>query len=300
MMMRRRLLPDMARLQTFESAARHGNFSRAAQELSLTQSAVSRQIKELEASTGLQLFERIRQRVVLSEAGERLLPDVRRLLTEAERLVIGTLATDPGTQPLRIATLPTFGSRWLVPKLGDFLQRHPQHTLTVISRDSFFNFEDEGVDLTIHFGQPVWPGCTATFLCMEEVWPVANAALAARLEGGVADAPLLHLTTRPQLWSHWFERFGPASAESYRGPRFDQFSMIIAAVQAGMGVGMLPTYLVQNEIASGELVPLAPHTLPTENAYYIVVPEGRQTHPGVTAFTTWILGQVDRSRQPPR
>lgn len=293
--MRRSLLPDMARLQTFEAAARHGNFSRAAEELHLTQSAVSRQIKELEASTGLQLFERIRQRVVLSEAGARLLPEVRHLLSEAERLVIGTLAADPVAQPLRVASLPTFGSRWLVPRLGQFMASHPEVALTLVSRDRPFSFEEEGVDLSIHFGEPVWPGAVTTFLCKEAVVPVASRALLARLGPGPVDlatAPLLHLTTRPRLWSQWFDHNPQGGAEAYRGTRFDQFSMIISAVLSGLGVGLLPTYLIERETESGEIVPLAEAAMETENGYYIVVPEGRQARPSVRAFQDWLLRQV--------
>src|SRR5687768_9054631 len=113
MTMRRRLIPDIATLHAFECAARHGNFTRAAEELNLTQSAVSRQIRDLERQTGLTLFERVRQRVILSEAGRRLLPDVRRLLLQSEQLMIDAVASADMVSSLSIATLPTFGTRWL-------------------------------------------------------------------------------------------------------------------------------------------------------------------------------------------
>lgn len=295
--MRRRLLPDLSALQTFECAARHGNFSRAAEELNLTQSAVSRQIKELEAQTGQHLFERIRQRVVLSEAGAQALPEVRRILAEAERLMVDTLA-GPVTQALRIGTLPTFGARWLVPRLADFLTRHPDIALTVESRDRPFSFDDDPLDLTIHYGKPVWAGAVADFLCTEVVVPVASRSMAAQVQGDLTAAPLLHLTGRPKLWAQWVELYG--GAEVWRGQRFDQFSMVIAAALAGLGVALLPTYLIEPELASGDLVQLADAPMETENAYYIVTPEGRQNHRASVMFHDWILGQVrnrsDRKR----
>ena len=129
--MRRRLIPDIVNLQAFECAARHQNFSRAAEELNLTQSAVSRQISDLEQQTGLKLFERVRQRVVLSEAGLRLLPEVKDLLLRSERLMIGAVAAGQMKLSLKVATLPTFGTRWLVPRLGRFLDEHRDVAITV-------------------------------------------------------------------------------------------------------------------------------------------------------------------------
>lgn len=312
--MRRRLLPDLGTLQTFECAARHGNFSRAAQELSLTQSAVSRQIAELEAQTGQRLFERIRQRVVLSEAGQQALPEVRRILSDAERLMMDTLAAGPVPRQVRIATLPTFGSRWLVPRLADFLARHPDVALTVESRDRPFDFDEDPIDLAIHYGKPVWPGGVTSFLCTEIVVPVASRAMAARLSGpelggpelggaelggaelaaaDLARAPLLHMTSRPRLWSRWFALHGHED-EVWRGQRFDQFSMVISAACAGLGVALLPSYLIEPELARGELVQLMDAPMQTENAYYIVLPEARQGHRAAASFQRWILGQVSR------
>ena len=298
MAMRRALLPDMGLLQTFECAARHGNFSRAAEELNLTQSAVSRQVRELEEQTGLSLFERIRKRVVLSDAGASLLPEVRELLAGAERLMLGARSVGPRARRLRVATLPTFGSRWLVPRLGQFLARQHAVVLQLESRDRPFSFQEEAVDLVIHYGQPVWPGGVATFLCSELVVPVASRAVAADLSAGgapdLAGAHLLHLTGRPGLWSQWCERFGHQGGDPWRGTRFDQFQMIIAAVQAGLGVGLLPSYLIEQETQRGDLVQLFDQPMPTETSYYIILPEGHQTNPAAQDFQTWLLEQPGR------
>ncbi|MCA0402102.1 MAG: LysR family transcriptional regulator [Proteobacteria bacterium] len=294
--MRRRLIPDIVNLQAFECAARHQNFSRAAQELNLTQSAVSRQIAELEDQTGLRLFERIRQRVVLSEAGQRLLPEVRDLLLQSERLMIGAVAAGQMKTSLRIATLPTFGAKWLVPRIGGFLRQHSDVAVTVESRSRPFSFAEENFDLAIHFGQPVWAGGMPTFLCTETVLPIAGRALAASLRvdrpADLLETPLLHLTTRPKLWAEWFQlHVGPAD-NAYHGIRFDQFAMITAAAMAGLGVALLPTYLVEDELRSGALVAMLDAPMSTQNAYYVVRSETRRENQIVDLFEAWLLSQV--------
>jgi LysR family glycine cleavage system transcriptional activator len=298
MNMRRSLVPDITNLQAFECAARHGNFTRAAEELNLTQSAISRQIRDLEQQTGLMLFERVRQRVVLSEAGKRLVPDVRHLLARAEQLMIRAVAAADKDESLSIATLPTFGSRWLMPRLPSFLAARPSVALTVESRSEPFDFDEEGFDLAIHYGRPTWARAVSTFLCSEIVLPVASAALAARLgarqPADLATAPLIHLTTRPRLWSQWFEANGVAADNGFRGNRFDQFSMIIGAVLAGMGVALLPSYLIEEDMRSGALVPVFDLPMATEFGYSIVMPEDRQHDHVAIAFRDWLLSQVSR------
>lgn len=294
--MRRRLVPDIVNLQAFECAARHQNFSRAAEELNLTQSAISRQIADLEQQTGLKLFERIRQRVVLSEAGQRILPEVRDLLLHSERLMIDAVNAGSMKSSLRIATLPTFGSKWLTPRLGNFLSRHPDVALTVESRSRPFSFDGDGFDLAIHFGQPAWAGAVCTFLCDETVVPVANPDIPRGMKPqtpfDLEALPLLHLTTRPRLWADWFQSHGSSGDRAYMGPRFDQFSMIIAAAIGGMGVALLPNYLIEDELRTGKLVPVLDLSMTTENAYYVVRPETKLTHMASIAFQDWLLAQV--------
>jgi len=298
--MRRSLVPDIANLQAFECAARHGNFTRAAEELSLTQSAVSRQIRDLELQTGLLLFERVRQRVVLSEAGARFLPDVRRLLGQSEQLMIRAVAAADKEEALSIATLPTFGARWLMPRLPRFLAERPSVALNIESRADPFDFDEEGFDLAIHYGKPTWAKATSTFLCSEIVLPIASAALVRDLRAteptDLVNAPLLHLTTRPRLWPQWFEANGVSTDHGFRGNRFDQFSMMIGAVQANMGVALLPSYLIENDIRDGTLVPVFDLPMATEFGYYIVLPENRQHNTVANAFKDWLLTQVTRPR----
>lgn len=294
--MRRSLVPDIANLQAFECAARHGNFTRAAEELSLTQSAISRQIRDLELQTGLLLFERVRQRVILSEAGARFLPEVRHLLSQSEQLMIRAVAAADKDEALSVATLPTFGSRWLMPRLPKFLAERPSVALNIESRAEPFDFDEEGFDLAIHYGKPTWAKATSTFLCSEIVLPIASASvvrdLDAKTPADLVDAPLIHLTTRPRLWLQWFEANGVSTDRGFRGNRFDQFSMMISAVQANMGVALLPSYLIEDEVQAGTLVPVFDLPMATEFGYYVVLPENRQHNIVANAFKDWLLGQV--------
>lgn len=299
----RRYLPDLGALQAFECAARHGSFTRAASELSLTQSAVSRQVKDLEQHLGTLLFERVRQRVVLSDDGKRFLPEARKLLQQSEATMLRAMASADARQTLSIATLPTFGSRWLSPRLPHFVASHPGMILNIGSRSAPFDFDEEDFDLAIHYGQPVWARATSIYLCSETIIPVASRPLLEtlpQLQGIMtpallAEQPLLQLATRPKLWSQWFTLAGVEARTAFRGHRLDQFSMIIEAAIAGMGYALVPRYLIETELRTGALAVVVDLPMETENSYYVVTPETKQTLPLAQHFTDWLLGQVGGS-----
>ncbi|WP_102227210.1 LysR family transcriptional regulator [Acidimangrovimonas sediminis] len=293
MILQRRMLPDMRLLQTFESAARHGNFTRAGEELSLTQSAVSRQIRELEDQLGKRLFERVRGRVVVTQAGGALLPEVQRLMAMAESTMRHAGAGAQGDGVLAINVLPTFATRWLMPRLPAFSARHPEARFDLSTRREVFDFAETQCDMAIHYGKPIWPGATCTYLCSEIIVPVAGGALRDRPVGGaaaLASAPKVHLTERPRLWPEWFQRLGLDLADPNAGHWFDQFSLTIEAVKGGMGYALLPLYLIEAEVARGELTVVLDIPYATEMAYYIVTPEGRDAK--TAAFRDWLLTQV--------
>ena len=296
MKLSRRLVPDITTLQAFECAARHGSFTQAAAELNLTQSAVSRQIKDLEGQIGVLLFERVRQRVILSDAGQKFLPEVRRLLTQSEELMVRAMASARSESTLSIASLPTFGSRWLTPRLPDFLKRHPGTVINIASRSQPFDFEEQNFDLAIHYGQPVWAHATCSYLCSEIIVPVASPPLFAANPVATPEdlgaRPLLQLATRPKLWAQWFEANGIDSQGAYRGNRFDQFSMVIEAATAGLGFALLPRYLIEQELTAGTLRIVLDRPMQTENSYYLAIPEGKLENPISHAFREWITEQV--------
>ncbi|MCP8895996.1 LysR family transcriptional regulator [Shinella daejeonensis] len=297
MKLSRRLIPDVTTLQAFECAARHGSFTQAAHELNLTQSAVSRQIKDLEEQLGVLLFERVRQRVVLSDDGRRFLPEVRKLLHQTEETMLRAMASASSDHSLSVATLPTFGSRWLTPRVPRFLAQHPGTVLNIASRSAPFDFDEENFDLAIHYGQPVWARASCSYLCSEIILPAASPALLERSTPAepkeLEHAPLLHLATRPKLWAQWFDLNGGATETAYRGHRFDQFSMVIEAAIGGLGFALLPLYLIEQELAAGRLSVVFDRPMQTENSYYLVVPEGKLENPLSQAFRAWIAAEVE-------
>lgn len=295
-MFRRGFLPPIGSLVAFECAARHESFSRAAEELNLTQGAISRQIRALEEIVGVDLFERVRQRVVLSEAGRAYLDDVRRSLGdlgEATHRVMGFAGTRGA---LDLAVLPTFGARWLVPRLPRFLDAHPDVTINLAARIEPFDFADEPFDAAIHVGQPVWAGGVLEHLMDEEVVPVARPDWLARhglsTPSDLAGLPLLHQSTRPSAWADWFGSVGVTTDAAWRGPRFDQFSMVSEAAAAGLGAALVPRFLIEEELVHGRLTVLFPEPLRTASAYYVVHPASKGRSALLKAFEEWVVREA--------
>ncbi|MAY61897.1 MAG: LysR family transcriptional regulator [Rhizobiales bacterium] len=300
MNLNRNLIPDLSVLQAFECAARHGSFTQAAAELNLTQSAVSRQIRTLETQLGVTLFERVRRRVVLSAIGRSLLPSVLRILAQSEEMVQRAMASADGRSSLSLSALPTFASRWLLPRLADFTARHPDIVVNIASHSLPFDLAEEDFDLAIHYGQPVWAHASCTYLCSEVILPVGSPGLLSRHSvhrvEDFSGCPLLHLATRPRQWADWFEQNGGTGLLAFHGHRFDQFNMIIEAATAGLGFALLPRYLIEGELSSGRLKVVIDRSLTTENNYYLVSPEGKTDIPASRAFEAWILSQVSSAR----
>ncbi|MDK3019961.1 LysR family transcriptional regulator [Pseudodonghicola flavimaris] len=293
MIRQRRFLPDIRLLQTFECAARHGNFTRAAEDLALTQSAVSRQIRELEAQIDKPLFERLPGRVVMTPAARDLLPEVRRLLRMAEVTMRHAHAGASGDRVLSVNALPTFATRWLMPRLPDYLARAPETRFDLTTSREVFDLEERQCHLAIHYGQPVWPGGTCTYLCSEIVLPVVGGAL--RGDAGdnlaaVTALPKIHLSERPTLWTDWFDRQGLEMPDAREGHWVDQFSLAIEAVRAGLGCALLPAYLIEQDLAAGDLCVALDRPHSTDNAYYIVTPESGADQ--AEAFRDWLISQV--------
>jgi len=298
-MFRPSFLPPMADLLAFEAAARHASISRAADELNLTQSAVSRRIRELEAHLGVALFHRVRQRVVLTDAGRLYAADVRTALQQFSGATQNIMALAQGAGLLNLAVLPTFGTRWLIPRIGDFALHCPDVTVNFAARSEPFDFAVEPFDAAIHFGAPHWAGAACNYLMREEVVPVCSPAYKKRhlidaLEA-LSKVVLLQQNTRPTQWADWFEQVGAEAAHALRGPRFEQFSMIAQAAVSGLGAALLPSFLVEAEIASGALIVLFPQALTSTDAYYLAYPESRAQAPLLMAFREWIVAQCERT-----
>jgi len=291
----RRNLPATATLQAFEAAARLGSFTRAARDLSLTQSAISRQIRALEDSLGQALFFRDKQTVRLTPIGQTYAAEVRRALAILSAATLGC-RLNPGGGVLNLAVLPTFGTRWLAPRLGRFGELHPGITLSLTTRLAPFDFASDTIDLAIHFGRPHWPGGELMPLMPETVLPVCSPAL--RAHHGFAQAadltraPLIRLTSRAEAWPRWFARHGidhvPGAAM-----QIDQFATAAQLAIAGAGVALMPTFLIAEELAQGLLV-TAIDTAPSDSddSYYLVWPTGRRDYPPLVAFSEWICAEA--------
>ena len=292
---RRRFLPSFSVLRSFESAARHESFTLAAEELNLTQSAISRQIKELESAIGVELFRRVGRRVQLSEAGSAFAEELAQDLERIRQTVFRAIAAGDRGVALRIAVLPTFASRWLIPRLPSFEALCPDIQINVSARPERFDLNREHYDVALHFGQPNWPEAKMQKLCEEKMLPVAAPAFikrfAVRSPASLLEAPLLHLESRPWAWNDWFDAVGIEKLGALGGKQFGQFSMIIAGAIAGLGAALVPSFLIEKELADGRLTLLNPVGLTTQNAYYIVTPKG-SVSPQVSAFTEWMVSCV--------
>lgn len=292
----RRRIPATELLVAFETAARHQSFTRAAEELSLTQSAVCRQIGALEDFLGVQLFNRVKKRVSLSEAGTAYALKVRGLLKLLEGETLSLMAHQGAGGVLELAVIPTFATRWLIPRLADFHTRHPGLILNLTTRAEPFMFTDTPFDAAIHFGDPIWPGAMAEYLFGEEMVPVCTPAL---LGGArtipvdeLVNKPLLQHSGRPEAWREWFDVAGSANIGAIRGPRYELFSMLVEAARAGLGIALVPHFFVLAELASGELVIPNPCPLRSKRAYYLVYPEDKAQSASLELFRAWLHEQA--------
>ncbi|WP_312919544.1 LysR family transcriptional regulator [Stutzerimonas nitrititolerans] len=292
----RRKIPSTAALIAFEAAARHGSFTRAAEELALTQSAICRQIGGLETFLGLALFRRSRRGVQLTEAGQSYARRIAAQLDAVERDTLSVMGQQ-GAMSLELAVVPTFGTQWLVPRLKHFQAQHPQITLNLTNRTRPFLFADTDFDAAIYFGDGEWSGTEAHFLMPEDLQPVCSPALLPDGEPldaeALAQMPLLQQTTRPYAWRQWFDALGMKVARDMTGPRLELFSMLAQAAEHGMGVALIPPFLIQRELAEGRLVLTHPQAYRSETrAYYLMIPERKVESAGLVAFRDWVAGEA--------
>lgn len=288
-------VPSLSALAAFEAAARHGSFTRAAEELNLTQGAVSRQVAHLEGALGVSLFERVKKRVSLTAAGAAYAAEVREGLSRLAAATVSTMAFRGAAGVLNLAILPTFGTRWLIPRLPRFIEAHPGITINFATKLVPFDFTREPLDAAIHFGDPVWPGARLHRLMGEEIVPVASPALVTRFGLATAadmlKAPLLQQSTRPRAWANWLEQQGLPPQRALMGPRFEQFAMVSQAAVAGLGLAIVPRFLVEEELRSGALVIPVDRSLVGQEGYYLVYPEEKAGLPAVAAFRDWLLAE---------
>lgn len=297
----RRRLPTTQALACFESAARHQSYTRAAQELALTQGAVSRQIATLERHLGIELFRRTRHGVILTPEGADYARQMGRLLDTLERATQDAAARQGGGGALLIAVVPTFATRWLLPRLPDLARQHPDIVIHLETRTRPFLFADTDFDAALYAGTAEqftqWPGTHATPLLREDVVPVCSPDLRGYRPNltpqDVAGLPLLQQSTRPDGWRQWFEAMGANAPDAMRGPRYELFSMTVAAAAHGGGVALAPLLLVQPELQRGELVIACDRPLRGLRHYCLVASLQAQERPVLGVFRQWLVRHAE-------
>jgi len=305
-----RRLPPLNALKAFEAAARHESFTRAAEELCVTQGAVSHQVKALETELGLKLFNRERQRLVITEAGRAYLVVVRDAF---DRIGDGTerLLQRQSGGALTVSTSPNFAAKWLVHRLGRFAEAHPEIDLRVGASMHHVDFAREDIDLAIRHGDGAAAGLHVTRLCTEELFPVCSPRLLAgrnrpRTPADLARFPLLHVSDR-QGWRQWLDFAAVTGVDPSRGPILNQASMAIDAAVDGQGVALARTALAAWDLIGGRLVRPFDLAMPVSYAYWIVCSKAVAKLPKIVAFSEWLLAeaaedrrQLDRSISKPR
>jgi len=296
----RRSLPPLNALRSFDAAARHQSFTRAAEELCVTQGAVSHQVKALEIELGLQLFKRERSGLVITDAGRDYLAVVLDVFDQLE------LATDRLLQRQRsgtitISTSPDFAAKWLVSRLGRFADTYPEIELKLAALMHRVDFAREDVDLAIRHGDGQWPELDAVNLSAEELFPVCSPSLITD-RGGLREPEdvrrftLLHLDDRFD-WSRWLEAAGAPDHGLLPGPILNHASMLIDAAIDGQGIALARTMLAASDLIAGRLVRPFQAAIPLRNTYWIVCPKATRVLPKIVAFRDWLFDEVAADRQ---
>ncbi|MDP7591510.1 MAG: LysR family transcriptional regulator [Litorilituus sp.] len=309
----KRLVPSTSMLSAFDAAARTTSFTAAAKELALTQGAISRQVTALEQQLGVSLFQRHKQTIRLTQAGEIYAKEINAALSHIRSATLNIM-TNPSGGVLNLAILPMFGSRWLMPRLPDFLAKNPQITINTVSKLSPFDFALEDIHCAIHFGKKNWAQANCLFLMDEEAVPVCSpdflqqrglAKIDSRSESICAcliDLPLLHISTRPDAWQQWFSDHDNRTdtianlSKTRQGMHFEQFAIAANAAVAGLGVALLPKFLIQSELERNELVIVCNQALNTDNGYYLVTPNNKQDYAPINAFQQWLISILNKEK----
>ncbi|WP_062563146.1 LysR substrate-binding domain-containing protein [Paracoccus aminovorans] len=282
--------PSIQELRALVLCAETGSASRAAEALNLTQSAVSRAIRTLEERLGVRLFRRVRQRLILSDAGRALVRDSREILDRLERSARMVMSFGDGGEVLRLAALPTFAAMWLIPRLPDFARIHPQVSIDLTAALGPVDFADSPFDAALQRAEFARPGARVTPLVRENLVVVAAPGLVGPADPEPAALmrwPLIQQATRPELWSDWFALAGVDAFDRMRGPRLQHFDMVIAAAQAGLGIALLPDIFAAAALRAGSLRQVSPLVLPGRWPYGLIRPQG-QDSAALAAFAAWL------------
>jgi LysR family glycine cleavage system transcriptional activator len=292
-----RRLPPLNALKAFEAVARSNSVTRAAEELSVTQGAVSQQVKALEAALGVKLFNRERQRLVITPAGRDYLVDIREALDQVGAATERLIQRQSGGV-LTVSTSQDFAAKWLVHRLARFAAAYPGIDLRVSATMHNVDFAREDVDVAVRHGNGDWPGLDATRLCAEQIFAVCSPKLLAgrdRLKrpADVLKWPLLRLEDQSKAWERWFALAGVAAPERLPGPVLNRASMLIDAAIDGQGVALARTTLAAWDLISGRIVRPFDLSWPPAGTYWIMSPKATARTPKIAMFRQWLLMEAE-------
>jgi LysR family glycine cleavage system transcriptional activator len=289
-------LPPLRSLRVLEAAVRHENYTRAAEELALTHSAVSHQIHALEEALGVRLLQRDGRRMRPTEPGRQLALDVRATLDSLNAAVERVRGGDAGNI-VTVSTLPSFAAAWLVARLGSFLDRYPQVELRLQSSTALADFRNDGVDLAIRFGTGAYDGLISEKMFDDEYFPTLSPKLARsakiRTLADLARAPLLRIRNQP--WAPWFEAAGLSLSEPRRGPLYDDSELALQAAVQGQGVVLARGSLAAAKLQNGTLVAPFHQRLPSPRTCFLVYPRQHLNKPAVRLFRDWLFDELHAS-----
>jgi len=284
-------------LKAFEAAARHLSFTRAADELHVTQAAVSHQVKTLEQRLGVKLFRRLPKSLRLTDEGQALLPELRDAFERMAR-AINRVTSAQSASALSVSTLTTFALTWMVGRLPRFQARHPGIEVRLNTTGRLVDFAREDVDVAVRYGDGNWPGLTAEKMFEDELTPLCGRAHKDRLRApeDLRDVPLLDSSPPEPAsvgeWGTWFKAAGIGHLPMTRGAMFDSTKIAAQAAIDGMGVAMGSPYLFAEDIAARRLFQPFPLTVRNGKAYWLVCVEGTATRPKIKAFRDWIFSEL--------
>ena len=294
------LPPSLTSIRVFDAVARHLSCSRAAEELFLTQSAVSKQLHGLEEFLGVPMFVRLHQGLAITEAGQAYWETIRPALVMLADATAKVRTFQADNKALSLGIPPTLGQKWLIPRLADFKEKFPAVDILFAPRLASESTSST-LSAEIKFGRGTWPGMSAHYLLGRDLYPICSTALLKRSpiksSADLLKQSLMEHIQLPQAWEQWFAMTKVSGYDARKAQRYEQFSVMIPALLAGLGVAIMPRFLVEEELRKKKLSVLFKQSLKSEYGYYLVYPKGRKPTIALKQFTEWL---VDEARAAPQ